>query len=89
MRTLVPLLRLVAVAMVVVIAVTVATPEPAHADALAVIGIAVLVVCGVILVAYLIAASTSESRGAPEPVSGVASIQPVVPAGAIVAGESP
>ena len=76
--------------MVVVIAVTVATPEPAHADPLAAIGIAVLVVCGVIVVAYLIAASAADRQsGDAEPGVGIASIQPATPAGVIVAAESP
>ena len=88
MRTLASVLRLVAVAMVVVLAITVATPEPAHADALAAVGIAVLVVCGVIVAAYLIAATASERRGEAEPIV-VASAFPASPASAIVAIETP
>ena len=65
MPTFMRTLRLVAIVLLVVVVVTVAKPARAEADVLAVIGIATLVIIGVMLVAYLIAANTSDSAQAP------------------------
>jgi hypothetical protein len=54
--------RLIALILVVVLSIVVTTPAKAEADVLAAIGVASLVVAGVILVAYLVIATVSESR---------------------------
>lgn len=67
--------------MVVVVIGTVTAPAPAHADVLAAAGIATLVVVGVMIVAYLIIASTSGDRTSdaePPVVLVVATAAPVV-----------
>jgi len=55
-------LRFLAIVMIVVVIGTVTAPAPAHADALAALGIATLVVAGVIIVVYLIAANAADRR---------------------------
>ena len=62
MEKLAPALRFLAIVMVVVVIGTVTAPAPAHADVLAVVGIATLVVVGVIIVVYLIAANAADRR---------------------------
>ncbi|MBI1736445.1 MAG: hypothetical protein HYR51_14845 [Candidatus Rokubacteria bacterium] len=64
MPTFMRILRLVAIVLLVVVVVTVAKPAPAEADVLAILGIASLVVIGVMIVAYLIVASSSEPKTA-------------------------
>jgi hypothetical protein len=68
MPTFMRVLRLVAIVLLVVVVVTVAKPARAEADVLAAIGIATLVIIGVIVVAYLIAANVSDARTSGIPV---------------------
>lgn len=67
MPTFMRILRLVAIMVLVVVVVTVAKPARAEADILATLGIVSLVVIGVMIVAYLIIASTSEPKTAQVP----------------------
>lgn len=60
MPTFMRALRLVAVVLLVVVVVTVAKPARAEADVLTAISIASLVVIGLMIVAYLIAANMSD-----------------------------
>jgi hypothetical protein len=57
-------LRAIALVLVLVLGITVATPARAEADPLAVLAIVSLVVIGVIVVVYLIAANVGDSRRA-------------------------
>lgn len=60
MRTTTSVARLLALVMVLVLLATLATPGRAEADALAIAGVVTLVIAGVILVVYLIAAAGSD-----------------------------
>jgi hypothetical protein len=68
MPTFMRALKLVAIVLLVVVVVTVAKPARAEADVLAAIGIASLVVIGIIVVAYLIAANASDKTADATPV---------------------